>query len=540
MKKSLPVVSAPSPSSPSSSVAAPGGAFSDPEATSEAQPVLGRLRTRDLPVFPVTAKPVRPEVDPDAEAVDHDFEAAGPLEGPRIGLVTLGCDKNTVDSERMMAALVGHGARVASGVEGAEVVVINTCGFIDQAKEESVDTILEACELKAAGEIKAVVAVGCLVQRYKDDLSQEIPEVDLFLGLTEMQGLVPELRRRGLIPQSGVPIPNMERPLRILSTDTPHTSHLKISEGCDHTCAFCAIPHMRGLHRSAPLAELVREARELGERGVRELNIISQDTTWYGRDLRRAAVQAAGPGGKPAATPLLPDLLRALLDDTDVPWYRLFYMYPSGVTPEMVELLASEPRLLPYLDMPIQHGSDGALKRMRRPERQETIRERIGWLRDAVPDLVLRTTVIVGFPGETDREFQEMLDLLQEIRFDRVGAFPYSLEEGTPAAEMEGHLSEGEKRDRLESLLELQREISFEKNDEWVGRRLTVLVDRLTPDDPEHMAEGHAWTQAVDVDGITRILPAEPGSGVRGVEPGAMIEVEVVDHLEYDLIARPV
>lgn len=502
--------------------------------------MLGRLRTRDLPVFPVTAEPVRPEVDPDAEAVAHAFPTTGPLEGPRIGLVTLGCDKNTVDSERMMAALVGHGARVASGVEGAEVVVVNTCGFIDQAKEESVDTILEACGLKAAGEIRAVVAVGCLVQRYKEELAAEIPEVDLFLGLTEMQGLVPELRRRGLLPRSGEPIPNMERPLRILSTDTPHTSHLKISEGCDHTCAFCAIPHMRGLHRSAPLDELVREARELGERGVRELNIISQDTTWYGRDLRRAAVQAAGPGGRPALTPLLPDLLRALLDGTSVPWYRLFYMYPSGITPEMVELLATEARLLPYLDLPIQHGSDGVLKRMRRPERQATIRERIGWLREAVPELVLRTTVIVGFPGETEREFQEMLDLLEELRFDRVGAFPYSLEEGTPAAEMEGHLSEGEKRDRLETLLDVQREISFEKNDEWVGRRLTVLVDRLTPDDPEHAAEGHAWTQAVDVDGITRILPPESGSGVAAVKPGEMMEVEVVDHLEYDLIARPV
>ena len=547
MKKSLPVVSlpaVPSPAAPARSSRGTGAAevgAADPSGVSgtNAEPVLGRLRTRDLPVFPVTAEPVRPEVDPGTEAVTHQFQDTGPFEGPRIGLVTLGCDKNTVDSERMMAALVGHGARVVSGVEGAEVVVVNTCGFIDQAKEESVDTILEACGLKAAGEIQAVVAVGCLVQRYKDELAAEIPEVDLFLGLTEMQGLVPELRRRGLLPRSVAPIPNMERPLRILSTDTPHTSHLKISEGCDHTCAFCAIPHMRGLHRSASLDELVREARELGERGVRELNIISQDTTWYGRDLRRAAVQAAGPGRRPAPTPLLPELLRGLLDGTSVPWYRLFYMYPSGVTPEMVELLATESRLLSYLDMPIQHGSDGVLKRMRRPERQATIRERIGWLRDAVPDLVLRTTVIVGFPGETEGEFQEMLDLLDELRFDRVGAFPYSLEEGTPAAEMDGHLSEGEKRDRLEALLDLQREISFEKNDEWVGRRLTVLVDRLTPDDPEHVAEGHAWTQAVDVDGITRILPSGPGVAT-GVAPGEMIEVEVVDHLEYDLIARPV
>ncbi len=501
--------------------------------------MTGRLRTRKLPVFPVTADPVRPQVSPDVEAVDHEFPAAGPEEGPRIGLVTLGCDKNTVDSERMMAALVGQGARVAPGVEGAEVVVINTCGFIDQAKEESIDTILEACALKDRGQVKAVVAVGCLVQRYKEELAEQIPEVDLFMGLTEMQGLVPELRGRGLLPQEPPAVPNMERPLRILSTDTPHTSHLKISEGCDHTCAFCAIPHMRGLHRSAPVEELVREARELEARGVRELNVISQDTTWYGRDLRRAAVQAAGPGGTPAVTPLLPDLLRALLEGTTLPWYRLFYMYPSGITPELVELLASEPRLLPYLDMPIQHGSDTVLRRMRRPERQATIRERVAWLREAIPDLVLRTTVIVGFPGETDAEFQEMLDLLDEIRFDRVGAFPYSIEEGTPAAEMEGQLSDGEKRDRLETLMDVQRGISFERNEAMVGTRGQVLVDRRVDDDPEHVAEGHAWSQAVDVDGITRILSVEGGSR-RTTEPGELVEVEFVDALEYDLIARVV
>ena len=501
--------------------------------------MTGRLRTRKLPVFPVTADPVRPQVSPDVEAATHEFPAAGPEEGPRIGLVTLGCDKNTVDSERMMAALVGQGARVAPGVEGAEVVVINTCGFIDQAKEESIDTILEACALKDRGQVKAVVAVGCLVQRYKEELAEQIPEVDLFMGLTEMQGLVPELRGRGLLPQEPPAVPNMERPLRILSTDTPHTSHLKISEGCDHTCAFCAIPHMRGLHRSAPVEELVREARELEARGVRELNVISQDTTWYGRDLRRAAVQAAGPGGTPAVTPLLPDLLRALLEGTTLPWYRLFYMYPSGITPELVELLASEPRLLPYLDMPIQHGSDTVLRRMRRPERQATIRERVAWLREAIPDLVLRTTVIVGFPGETDAEFQEMLDLLDEIRFDRVGAFPYSIEEGTPAAEMEGQLSDGEKRDRLETLMDVQRGISFERNEAMVGTRGQVLVDRRVDDDPEHVAEGHAWSQAVDVDGITRILSVEGGSR-RTTEPGELVEVEFVDALEYDLIARVV
>jgi ribosomal protein S12 methylthiotransferase len=326
----------------------------------------------------------------------------------------------------------------------------------------------------------------------------------------------------------------MERPLRILSTDTLHTSHLKISEGCDHTCAFCAIPHMRGLHRSAPVAELVREARGLEARGVRELNLISQDTTWYGKDLRRKAVAATRSGGEAENTPLLPDLLRALLGETTIPWLRLFYMYPSGITEEIVELLAGEPRLVPYLDMPIQHGSDAVLKRMRRPERRDTIRERAGRLRSAIPELVLRTTVIVGFPGETECEFEEMLDLLAEVRFDRVGAFAYSLEEGTAAAEHPGHLSENEKRDRLEILMELQRQISFEKNEELIGRRDLLLVDRILDDDPEHAGEGRTRGQALEVDGLTRIL--------RGVElrPGAFVEVEIVDALDYDLIARVV
>jgi ribosomal protein S12 methylthiotransferase len=497
----------------------------------------GRVRTRDLPVFPVTRDPVRPGVVPDVAAVDHRFDPAGEPGGPRIGLVTLGCDKNTVDSERMMAALVGHGARVSSDVADADVVIVNTCGFIEAAKEESVETILEACELKAAGRVGAVVAVGCMVQRYGDDLAREIPEVDLFLGLTEMGRLIPELRSRRLIEKGDPPASNMAVPLRVLSTDTPHTSYLKISEGCDHTCAFCAIPHMRGLHRSAPVEELVSEARELEQRGVREINVVSQDTTWYGRDFRRSAArgvprraEAAGP----EEAPLLPDLLRALLDGTSIPWFRLFYMYPSGITPEMVRLLASEPRLLPYLDMPIQHGSDSMLRRMRRPERRDTILERVGWLRAQIPELVLRTTVIVGFPGETEDEFQDMIDLLEELEFDRVGAFAYSLEEGTRAAEMEGHLSEEEKRDRLEMLMDRQREISFRKNEAMVGRRETLIVDRLIDDDPEHAAEGRIRAQAIEVDGITRVA--------HGVElrPGVFVDVEITEALDYDLAARVV
>ncbi len=485
-------------------------------------------RIRELPVFPTdpwsTSGPVRPEVSADVAPVRLHIEPTGGGGGPRIALVTLGCDKNTVDSERMMAALVGHGAVVSSEVDGADVVIVNTCGFIQAAKEQSIETILEACQLKEEGALKAVVAVGCMVERHGAEMRAEIPEVDLFMGLTELQGLVPALRERGLLPAEDELVPTMERPLRILSSETPHTSYLKISEGCDHTCAFCAIPLMRGLHRSQPVADLVREAAGLGAQGVREINIVSQDTTWYGRDLRR------GPLGN--AAPLLPDLLRALLDGTDVPWYRLFYMYPSGITREMVELIAGEPRILPYLDMPIQHGSDRMLGRMRRPERRRTILDRVAWLRDAVPDLTLRTTVIVGFPGETEEDFRAMLDLLEEVEFDRVGGFTYSLEEGTRAAGMEGHLDEDEKAERLERLMELQRGISFDRNLDLVGRRTTALVDRLVDDDPEFGAVARTAGQALDVDGVTNVRGAE------GLAPGQMVEVEIVDALDYDLVAE--
>lgn len=480
-------------------------------------------RTRDLPVFPLTPDPVRDGVSPDVSPVHLELDAAGPEDGPRIALVTLGCDKNTVDSERMMAALVGHGARVSSEVADADVVIVNTCGFIQSAKEQSIETLLEACELKDDGTLRAVVAVGCLVQRHGVELAQELPEVDLYLGLTELPTLVPELRSRGLLPDEEVFVPTMERPLRILSTETPHTSFLKISEGCDHTCAFCAIPLMRGLHRSQPVEELVREAAGLHAAGVQEINIVSQDTTWYGRDLRRHDRSA----------PLLPDLLRALVDGTDVPWYRLFYMYPSGMTREIVDLIASEPRIVPYLDMPLQHGSDRILQLMRRPERRETIRERVGWLRDAVPGLTLRTTVIVGFPGETDKDFGEMLDLLEELRFDRVGAFTYSIEEGTRAADLPDHVPDDVMADRLEEVMEIQRGVSWDRNREEVGHVRKVLVDGDSDEDG-FIGVGRTVGQAIDVDGVTHLRGAGP------VAAGSFVSARIVEAGDYDLIGEVV
>jgi ribosomal protein S12 methylthiotransferase len=512
-------------------------------------------RRIQLPVMPASPPQPLPRaaVAPSADA-------------PRIGLVTLGCDKNTVDTERLLARLTHAGAHVVSDIDDADVIVINTCGFIDVAKEESVETILDAVRLKAGGRVRAVVAMGCLVQRYKADLQEELPEVDLFLGLTEAERLVPELRSRGLLPDA-VQVSTMEQPLRLLSTATRHTSHLKVSEGCDHTCAFCAIPLMRGKHRSTPMDVLVREAQQLEAAGVVELNLISQDTTWYGRDIARGAAAGAEEWfiGKPfpgmagmdagalshaapaAARPagarrhgMLPDLLRALLDHTSIPWLRLFYMYPSGISRDFVQLMAAEPRIVPYIDMPVQHGSDAVLKRMRRPERQATIRERVAWLRDAVPDLALRTTVIVGFPGETDDEFEEMLDLLEEIRFDHLGAFSYSPEEDTPAAGMGGQVPDTVKRERLERLLEVQRGISQERNEQWLGREVTVLIDSLTgrdTGDPEmppgvRGAVGRTARQALEIDGVVHLPEA------RDARAGEFVRARVRDVVENDMSAE--
>jgi len=489
--------------------------------------------------------------------------ADGPADGAgvRIGLLTLGCDKNTVDSERLLARLGAAGAELSPELAGADVVLINTCGFIDAAKEESIEAILDAVRLKRQGEVRAVVAMGCLVQRYKTELEQEMPEVDLFLGLTEVDRLIPSLRARGVLPPQAARA-TMAQPLRLLSTVTPHTAHLKVSEGCDHGCAFCAIPLMRGKHRSTPPDVLLAEALELERRGVVELNLISQDTTWYGRDLQRG-VSSAGDDyfiGKPfagmaglaevaelqtsagsaagARWGLLPELLRRLLGETSIPWFRLFYMYPSGISPELIALMGAEPRLLPYLDMPIQHGADSVLRRMRRPERRATILERVRWLRSALPDVTLRTTVIVGFPGETDEEFAALLELLEEVRFDRVGAFPYSVEEGTPAASLPDQITERVKRERLERLGELQRGIALERNEQWVGRTVEVLIDRVVGRDAAdgtlygRGAVGRTRGQALEVDGVVHLADA------RGARPGEFVAVRINDAQEDDLIGE--
>jgi ribosomal protein S12 methylthiotransferase len=544
---------------------------------------MSRRDRRSLPVLPSGA------ADAGAVHVARALAAAGypgtpgaAKGAPRVAMVTLGCDKNTVDSERILGSLLGAGVDIADSPEDADVVLVNTCGFIEMAKQESVDTLLEAASLKEAGRVRAVVGMGCLVQRYKRELEEEMPEIDLFLGLTEVDSLVPELARRGIVDADA---PLMERPLRVLSsaTGTGHSSHLKISEGCDHTCAFCAIPLMRGRFRSTPLDVLVREARELESRGVVELNLVSQDTTWYGRDWARALargedapvwsaegeswflgrtfdampnvpdrLRSAGRDDRGATlhgrdgdgpvrpgpiriegverTGALPLLLRTLLAETSIPWLRLFYMYPSGITPDLVRLIGDEDRILPYLDMPIQHGSDAVLERMRRPERRSTILERVGWLRETVPDLALRTTAIVGFPGETEEDFDALVSLLEEVRFDHVGAFAYSEEEDTPAAAMADPVPRAVRRERLERLMDVQRGITLERNQERVGSRVTVLVDEVSED----VAVARGSWQAPEVDGLIEI---EGGSDLVA---GTFVAVEITGAGDLDMTARVV
>ncbi len=433
----------------------------------------------------------------------------------KLGVISLGCDKATVDSERLVGELVGHGAEIVPAVEQADVILVNTCGFIDAAKEESIDAMLGAAALKQDGRVKAVVAVGCLVQRYQQDLRDDLPEVDLMLGFHELHHLVPELAARGFIAD-----PIAEHPgVRQYLGDAPHVRYLKISEGCDHTCAFCAIPLMRGRHRSEPLERLVREAQELEAQGAREINLVAQDLGHYGRDLGRNG-------------PSLSDLLDALLRETSVPWFRLLYVYSAGLGDRLVELMASESRILPYIDIPIQHASDAMLERMRRPERRHTIRNKVRRLREAVPDITVRTTAIVGFPGETDDDFQILCEFASEMQFERLGVFTYSAQEGTRAAGFADDVPEDLKRARQDELLELQRAISHDCLGRYVGRDAEVLVDRLAEPDEQGMTHvGRVKWQADDVDGVTFVRQGGWAT------PGSFLRVRLVDNLDYDFTA---
>src|SRR5258705_6419457 len=427
----------------------------------------------------------------------------------KVGIITLGCDKNTVDSERYLAQLSDYSAEYTSDLADAEVIIVNTCGFIDAAKKESIDAMVEAARFKTDGRCQAVVAVGCMIQRHKEELIDVLPEVDLFLGSSEMQRLVPELTERGFLGETSE---ELHPGVRLYTGDLPHVRYMKISEGCDHGCAFSAIPLIRGKHRSFALDEVVREAQLIELQGAREINLVAQDLAHYGRG-RRDGIN-------------LPELLEALIAETSIPWIRMLYLYSAGITDRLLDVVASEKRVLPYLDMPIQHGSDIVLARMRRPERKRTIRERVRKFRDAVPDVAIRTTCIVGFPGETDEQFDELLEFLEEMQFERVGAFTYSPQEGTRAAQYADDVHDTVKRERLERLTELQRSITSERYESRIGRTAPAIVDR--PNTETGTSQARLPWQADDIDGVTQIDVALP--------PGTIAEVaveEVVDDYDF-------
>jgi len=432
----------------------------------------------------------------------------------KFSIITLGCDKNTVDSERVVANLVGHGAVYESEPADAEVLIVNTCAFIDAAKQESIETLLEAARLKNSAGLRVLIAVGCMVERYRRELQKSLPEVDLFLGLQDLPNLVPQLVMRGLLDGREHRHPGSRLPAGGLR----HLSYLKVSEGCDHKCAFCAIPLWRGRHRSFDADRLVEEARALEARGVVELNLVAQDLAHYGRDL----------DGRIG----LHDLVERLIESTRIPWFRLLYIYSAGLRRELVELMAAEPRLLSYIDMPIQHASDRMLERMRRPERPDRLKEKIAWLRSEIPDLTIRTTVVVGFPGETEEDFEELLDFMREVEFDHLGAFAYSPQPGTAGATMPDRVPDSLKMERLSLVNELQRSIVASRNREQIGRQVEVIVDRPATADGTEGMEGRSRGQAFEIDGVTYIMTSDVELG-----PGDLVRASVVNGDDADLWA---
>jgi ribosomal protein S12 methylthiotransferase len=432
---------------------------------------------------------------------------------------TLGCPKNRVDSEVMLGTLVREGFRLEQDPARAEVIVVNTCGFLAAAEEESVDAIVELAAMKQEGRCRKLVVAGCLVQRHAAELARELPEVDHFLGTgayAEIARVVLDAQARRLV----VPDPDFVHSAaspRVNSLPS-HTAYLKIAEGCDNACAFCIIPSLRGAQRSRPVDDVVAEAAALAARGTVELSLVAQDLTAYGHDLP----------GKVRLHHLLPELAGV----EGISWIRLHYAYPRDLPDALVDAIAGEPKIVKYLDMPLQHSSDRLLRAMRRGRDSRFLRDLLARLRARVPGIALRTSLIVGLPGETDEDFQDLLRFVEEQRFERLGVFPYSQEKGTPAAEMPGQIPEAVKRERLDRIMDLQRGISREHQQALVGRRLEVLVEGRA-EETEHLLAGRHAQQAPEIDGITYL-----NEGL--AYPGEMVTVEITDAHEYDLVGRVV
>jgi len=440
-----------------------------------------------------------------------------------FSFVSLGCPKNLVDSERMLGLLAQDGYALVPDSKAADLVIINTCGFIDTARQESVGVIHEMLERKRSGQLKGVVVAGCLAERQRELLLEQVPDVDAIVGVFGREEIAKVADRimGNLHEQRTVfrPAPVQAQDDRARLRITPkHLAYLKVSEGCDRLCTFCAIPYMRGKHVTKPIERVVEEARELAADGVRELNLVAQDMTYYGIDLY--------------GRPRLAELLRELNQVEGIDWIRVLYNYPNHFTDDLYDALSTSSNVLPYLDMPLQHINDRMLKVMNRRHTRAQTEAIIERLRREIPNLVLRTTFIVGFPGETESEFAELLAYVAASRFERLGVFPYSLEPDTPAARLANHLDEATKLDRRDRVMAAQQPIAFEFNQNLVGRSLDVLIDTAAPDSRGDLWVGRTYADAPDVDGLVSVSGAN-------LEPGDLVECSILAADGYDLIARP-
>jgi ribosomal protein S12 methylthiotransferase len=444
----------------------------------------------------------------------------------RYAVISLGCPKNLVDTEQMLGRLDEDGYQLVDSVDSADFVVVNTCGFIDSAREESLGAIDEMLDLKRQGKIRNVVVTGCLAERQQGKLLESRPEIDAMVGVFGRNEIVSVIEglRSGVEEQQRVFRPAAIRPLSdaVRRAVTPrHFAYLKISEGCDRLCTFCAIPKMRGKHYSKPIEQVVGEARQLGESGVKEVVIVAQDTTYYGKDLY--------------GEPRLSDLLVELDQIESIDWIRLMYFYPMYIDDRLIETLADAKRILPYIDMPLQHASDRMLRRMSRKTTRQSQREILRQLRSSIDNLVMRTTMITGFPGESEADFEELVEFVSEQRFEHLGVFTYSVEDDTPAAKLPNRVDGEVAQQRYDRLMEVQQQIAFEWAASRIGSQETVLLDSPLPDQ-EGVWIGRTRFEAPDIDGIVYVSGFEDPQRV-GV--GSMVQCEIVAADGYDLIAAP-
>ena len=436
----------------------------------------------------------------------------------KVGFISLGCSKNLVDSEVMLHNLRTAGFELTPNEEEAEIIVINTCGFIESAKKEAIENILDAAYLKENGNCRHIVATGCLVERYREEVMRELPEIDALVGIGSLDDIA-EACRAVMRGEKYISFKDKETSAlggdRVITTG-PHTAYVKVSEGCDNLCTYCAIPLIRGKHRSRSIEDIVEEVKTLDKQGVKEINLIAQDTTRYGLDLYGEYSLAR--------------LVRAITRETSIPWIRLLYCYPDKITDELIEELRSNDRLLKYMDIPVQHISDSVLERMNRHGGKALILDAIRRLREGVPGIILRTTAMVGFPGETDGDFTELCEFVKTVRFDRFGAFTFSPEEGTAAADMPDQIDEQVKQDRYDILMQTQLTVSEEKNEEKIGSRLTVLCDGY--DEENDVYYGRSYADAPDVDGKVYFKSND------NIAVGDFVQIEVTEALDYDLVGE--